>query len=580
MGVREIQKMNQENKTCQNCKQEFNIPKEDFAFFEMMRVPAPTFCYLCRMQRRMTWRNERGLHRRQCDLCHKNIIAMSGAEAPFPVYCRPCWYSDSWDALSYGRDYDFSRDFFSQFNELKNVTPRLALQVDNCTNSDFANQIGNCKNCYLITSGSENEDCMYSYRVLNSYRVADCFYSLHGQHSYESKVVSNSSNILYSEDIGDSFNLAFCRDVRGSQNCFMSHNLRQSSYVFRNEHLGKVEYERRMAEIDLGSHAQVEEYKKEYAQMMRRMIHPYAHMKNAVNSAGENLINTKDCSHCFHGSSLENCSYCLLVNNAKDTRDVNNGCCTMERYYEVCTAGLSSSNAKFSIDAWPEVNNIEYCDTCRNGARDLFGCISVRGKQYCILNKQYSKDAFDELRLKIIKQMGDIPYTDAKGRVYKYGEFFPAEMAPFPYQDSMASDFFPLSAEEAGRQGFVVSSTEKPKYQVTMLAEDLPNNIKDVGDDILNQVIGCAHAGQCNESCTAAFKIIPQELEFYKQMKVPLPRFCSNCRHYQRFQDRKVLKLWHRKCMHDGCNNEFDTTFAPDSPFIIYCENCYNKEVV
>ena len=31
---------------------------------------------------------------------------------------------------------------------------------------------------------------------------------------------------------------------------------------------------------------------------------------------------------------------------------------------------------------------------------------------------------------------------------------------------------------------------------------------------------------------------------------------------------------------HDGkCNNEFETAFAPDRSEIIYCENCYNKEV-
>ena len=31
----------------------------------------------------------------------------------------------------------------------------------------------------------------------------------------------------------------------------------------------------------------------------------------------------------------------------------------------------------------------------------------------------------------------------------------------------------------------------------------------------------------------------------------------------------------------DGpCPNEFETTFAPDRPEIVYCESCYNSEVV
>lgn len=54
---------------------------------------------------------------------------------------------------------------------------------------------------------------------------------------------------------------------------------------------------------------------------------------------------------------------------------------------------------------------------------------------------------------------------------------------------------------------------------------------------------------------------------------------CQNCRHYSRFAWRNPAKLWHRKCMKPGCTNEFETSYAPDRPEIIYCEGCYNNEV-
>jgi len=31
--------------------------------------------------------------------------------------------------------------------------------------------------------------------------------------------------------------------------------------------------------------------------------------------------------------------------------------------------------------------------------------------------------------------------------------------------------------------------------------------------------------------------------------------------------------------MKDGCTNEFETPYAPDRPEIVYCEECYNKEI-
>ena len=153
---------------------------------------------------------------------------------------------------------------------------------------------------------------------------------------------------------------------------------------------------------------------------------------------------------------------------------------------------------------------------------------------------------------------------------------------------------------------------------IEIKTEDLPDNIKDVKDDIVGKVIECAnaprlkseisHQTECLKSeishtqfsnCTTAFKIIPQELAFYRKMNLPLPRLCPNCRHYERLKQRNPLKLWRRKCMCTGracvnslylntvehfhkdkpCPQEFETTYAPDRPEIVYCEECYKQEV-
>jgi hypothetical protein len=83
-------------------------------------------------------------------------------------------------------------------------------------------------------------------------------------------------------------------------------------------------------------------------------------------------------------------------------------------------------------------------------------------------------------------------------------------------------------------------------------------------------------------------------------MNLPLPRLCPNCRHYQRLKQRNPLKLWKRHCQCAGgkssngvyqntvvhnhgtnpCPNEFETSYSPERPEIIYCEECYLKEVV
>ncbi|MCX6722724.1 MAG: hypothetical protein NT094_01490 [Candidatus Staskawiczbacteria bacterium] len=183
--------------------------------------------------------------------------------------------------------------------------------------------------------------------------------------------------------------------------------------------------------------------------------------------------------------------------------------------------------------------------------------------------------------------MIEMPYIDKNGRVYKYGDFFPNDLAPVAYNESIAQEYYPLTKKQGVERGNLWKEIETRNYNITIKNEDIPDDIKSVGDDIVNQMIECEHQGKCLEQCTEAFKITPHELEFYQRMSLPLPHLCPNCRHYQRINIRNPLKLWHRQCMcnknthgHSGtCSNEFKTTYAPDRPEIVYCESCYQQEM-
>ena len=595
--------MTQEARQCQNCKNQFTIEPDDFAFYEKIKVPAPTWCPPCRLQRRLSWRNERSLHKRICDLCRKDIIAMYPQDVTFPVYCRECWYSDKWDGTQYGREYNFNKPFFTQFKELQNKVPRVALQVDKCVNCEYANQIANCKNCYLIFSGSDNEDSMYSYRILNSKNLVDCFIVLRGEYCYECIECLEVSQLIFVENCASSTGLSFCFDARGSQDCFLSSNIWNKSHVFENKQCTKEDYKQKMKDIDTGSYKNFSTYAAKFEAMRKKALHKHAYTKNVTNVVGNTISYSKDCYHCFNGAELENCRYCLFVNKAKDSMDINNGCCVMELNYEVNTMGVNAYNVKLSSDAWPEVRNITYCDICKNGCHDLFGCIGLRKKEYCILNKEYTKEKYEELVLQIIDHLNEASYKDKKGKIYAHGEFFPTELSPFPYNETPAYDYFPLDKERALAQGFNWRDLEKPSYQITVSAEQLPDHIRDVDDSIVKEVISCAHQGKCGERCVTAFRIVSDELNFYRKMNIPLPRLCPNCRYYARFRRRNPINLWHRQCVCDSstgseqatkyknttkhshhlegrCPNEFETSYAPERKEIVYCEQCYQAEVV
>ena len=64
-----------------------------------------------------------------------------------------------------------------------------------------------------------------------------------------------------------------------------------------------------------------------------------------------------------------------------------------ELVYEGSSIGNQASNIKFSAMVYQSVSNIEYSIYCTE-AHNLFGCVGVRSKQYCILNKQYTKEEY------------------------------------------------------------------------------------------------------------------------------------------------------------------------------------------
>jgi len=75
------------------------------------------------------------------------------------------------------------------------------------------------------------------------------------------------------------------------------------------------------------------------------------------------------------------------------------------------------------------------------------------------------------------------------------------------------------------------------------------------------------------ETCQKQFLIIPQEQEFYRKKDLPWPTNCPECRQRRRLALRNERKLYKRTC--DKCKKDIISTYRPDSPYIIYCQECF-----
>ncbi len=583
--------MKEQTKNCQNCKTEFRIEPEDFQFYEKMKVPPPTWCPECRMVRRMVWMNHRSLYQRTCDFCQKNGISMFSPEYTGRVYCSICWWLDTFDARECAREYDFSRNFFEQWYELMLAVPARSLNVTYPTleNSEYTSHAASLKNCYLVTATDNNENCAYSTSINGSKDTFDSTYSTECESCYECLDCTRCFKTFFSENCATCNNVWFSKSCVGCADCIGCVNLRNKQYCIFNEQQTKDAYEKKKGELDLSSRISLTNLRKQsrlFWETHPRRFYQGAHNENVTGDEISHSIHALDCFRVTGGTDIKFCQV-LLLGTTKEAYDYSIWGMGAELIYESIEIGLGQYNTRFSISSDKDFRDSQYCLNCFTSS-NLFGCVSLRNAQYCIFNKQYSKEEYEVLVPEIIEQMNAVPYIDIQGRHYHYGEFFPQCFSPYAYNESMAQEYFPLTKVQADKRGVRWLNAERKIISNAIESSALPDSIAFVPDSFTELTIACKHEQTCNDQCTGAFKITAMELGFYRVMNLPLPDLCPNCRHYKRIKYRNPMKLWARSCMcdkqdHDHlgkCPVQFKTSFTPDRPEIVYCEACYQAEIV
>jgi len=565
--------MEQEIRNCQNCKKDFTIEPDDFAFYEKIKVPPPTWCPMCRLQRRLSFMFERSLYKRPCALCGKLCVSNFSPDKKIITYCSECWWSDKWDIMDYGRDYNPSRPFLEQVRELAAETPYYTIQQDYLTlvNSDYTAYCGNLKNCYLITIADFCENAMYSHILAHVKDSSDCTMTGESELCYGDINVGGSYSTHFSEDSNNCYDCYFVKDCIGCNNCFGCINLRNKKYYIFNEPYSKDDYEKRIKEFELNTYAGLKKSEKEARMFWLTQPHKYMHERMNNRVTGDYVYNSKNVRDGYQMRGAEDCRYVsfLTLPPTKDSYDYTEWGNNASQIYECTAVGEFVDNIKFCVDVWSHCRNVEYSLTC-GVCSDCFGCSKLRNKQYCILNKQYTKEEYEKLKAQIIRDMDTNPYRDVQGRIYKYGEFFPPSFSPSYYNESDAMDYFPLFKSEAVVFSGGWHEADPSPHIPTIQAKDLEDNIKDVPDSILKEIIEC-------DECHNAFKIITSELALLRRFNLPLPRKCHNCRYKERLSRINPVSLWNRNCA--KCGKSIKTSYSPDRPEMVYCEQCYNQEV-
>ena len=420
----------------------------------------------------------------------------------------PEWFwSDQCDNTRAGQEYDFSRPFFDQFIEVARKSYAPSINRVNCENSPYVNACVQLKDCHLCFACENLRESIYCALCSTSTDLLLCSGVSNSELCYSCLDCNNIYNSRFLQDCQNCNDCFWCLDCIGCKNCFQCVGLRQAQdgYYIRNEKVTAEAWERHFKSLNLGSYHQQLEITAAAEEFFKDKRDYNTNFKNENCSDVYHVSNSKNCNNVFYSSNCEDCKDIIFSNNARD-------CYTAlwarnsERCYFV-TGVLNAYNCFFCDGAIGNARNNFYSFCCYNGCHDVFGCFFLKTKNYCILNKEYSKEEYEDLLPRVIKHL------QSTG---EWGKWFPPELYQGCYQDSWANyALVELTDQQIKDRGLL--SLKKEQTVNTNEKTELPDDLLLFSEELCEKELFC-------ESSAKPYKISKQELKAFLRQNCPIPR--------------------------------------------------------
>lgn len=562
-----------ERKVCAVSGQDFAVFQKDREFLDTISptfawqkfvIPNPTLCPEERQARRLMQRNERNYYKSTCALTGKAIVTNINPKLWEPVYDSKARRWDGRDARDCLQDRDPTQSFLTQFHTLKKRVPKIALMNDNGISSEnclYTYDILYCKDCYMTMEAINDKLAHYCLCVHRSENMVDCTIVYDSHYCIECTDSYKLYSCVYAHNCNECNNMLFARDCKWCSDCLCCVGLRNRQYCIFNRQYSKEEYISQKEAI-IQKHIQdKDKFLHDWNDFLSQQQKLFANLINSESSIGNNIFDSSDIAFGFEISNCKKSRYMYNVLDSNNAMDIDIST-NVDHCYDCMTPDLCRKTC-FSLFC-SSCNDVRYSEMCHR-CTDCFGCVWLKDKQYCILNKQYTKEEYELMVAKIISQM------IVQGERWEY---FPAWTSTHPYNKSDAMQRYPLTKEQALSRWYArddeIVAVNIPEHATTISWSDLDTNPLTVSDTIIDSVIVCPETKR-------PFRIIKQELELYRKMKFPLPRLHHDLRHQQRMARRLGRKLYLRSC--PSTWTKLITPYSPAYQGRVVSKEAYEKEI-
>lgn len=291
--------------------------------------------------------------------------------------------------------------FILELNRIIALQPRPPYKTYNSDQGcEYVNNLYYCKNLYSAFDCAQCSDSFYlfdSYLTVNS---GDCDYAVESQLCYESVDAVKAYNcdyLEYCENIRDS---SFCYRCIGGNNLFGCVNLTNKSFCVFNRQLTEPQYQEA-----------IKKYKALPTEQILAYVEQLKAMYPLTQTIGDHNQNTDygnyihfdiNCYLCFDAAHDENCMYVYDSFYCKNSQDMTYTAQNVDLTYEAVDS-TEVYNCNFIVDS-KNCHDSSYIFNCMD-VKNSLGCAGLAHKQYCILNRQLTKEDYERIAPQIIQEL-------------------------------------------------------------------------------------------------------------------------------------------------------------------------------
>lgn len=592
------------NSVCKYCTTQYSLYSVEKEQYDKSSFKYSDICPTCIFRLIYSFLNDKHLYNRKDINSWKNIISIISEDYKWEVIEANTYRELLVDDLWFKYWNDFSDDIFDDFIKLYSVFPKASrLVFRGVENWDYSSHVGTSKNLYLsYCVFSECEDVYYSLKITDSKNVFDSYHIASSSNIYSSHTIGTSHDVSFSRNSVDCSWLLFCSDMNNCKECIFCCNQVNKSYMIYNTQYTKEQYE----SIKKGIYEKLWDYnqfiflQQKFAEFLDQNLVDWAiNINNCQKVNGEATFFSNNSVNVYAWNGISNCANIMIWGDFADDKwekiinslEFGTNC---ENSIWSFSFGYNTYNVNFS---WfiAESTNLDYCIDLE-WCEDCMFCVWLRNKKYCILNKQYTKESYFQKRQEIVNNLK---------QSWKWWEFIPWTCSPFPYNDTLAYDYFKVNkviysdwreetidsdaiwVVKVKTDDFISDAIldlgwdEKIqiKWRTKNKEINIPENMQvlktkeiwniwEINNDILDKAIIC-------EESARPFRIIKKELEYLKKKWFPIPRIHHENRIDKIFSDRPKWQMYVWIC--DKCSIETLTVFKNKPKYKVYCPACYKQ---